>query len=480
MNAATDRLIHAFKWSMGAEVFAKALQPISFIVLARLLTPEDFGVMAAAMMVIGFSQIIWDAGMGKALIQRQSDIRVAANAAFWVNLGLGALVALTLYLLADRIAELIFHDARVEGVLQVMILHVLLEALASVHVALLQKDMQFHRLFWARFAAIGLPWLAAIPLAWYGMGYWALVVGTLVGQLLKVIILWRISSWRPGFDLRRSVSGEMAVFGAWVGLSGLLGWFYIWADSLIVGMFLGSHELGLYRTGSQLVSMAYAVMFGPLLAVLYSHFSQMNGDRERLGRALAKVVKVLTVVALPLGFLAFALQEPVESALFGPKWEGVGLIIGVMALTHGISWVVGANGEVYRAMGKPAYETVVMAFALVVYVAVYLATVNLGLEVFVWSRLALAVGAVFLHFYVAHRLLGLRVRPLLLHMGFTTLVASMFLILGPYSMWIFESPWLQLLAGGIGGLLVVGSLVLLFENRGVVRDIRHLLGRNIS
>ena len=178
---------------MGAEIASKAGEPLVFVILARLLTPEDFGVMAAALMVISFSQVFWDSGMGKALIQRQGDIDKAADAAFWINLVLGVAVAAVLFSLAASISEVFFHDDRVAGVLQVMTLQVFLGAIASVHVALLQKNMQFNRLFWVRFATVSLPGLASIPLAWGGMGYWALVGGTLLGQAAQVVMLWRIS-----------------------------------------------------------------------------------------------------------------------------------------------------------------------------------------------------------------------------------------------------------------------------------------------
>ena len=100
--------------------------------------------------------------------------------------------------------------------------------------------MGFKKLFWVRFTTVSLPGLASIPLALNGMGYWALVAGTLVGQLVQVMMLWRTSHWRPAFNFDIQIAKEMGRFGAWVGTSGLLAWFYVWADSLIVGMYLGT------------------------------------------------------------------------------------------------------------------------------------------------------------------------------------------------------------------------------------------------
>ena len=104
---------HALKWSFLSELASKAIQPIVFVVLARFLTPEDYGVMSSALMVISFSQIFWEAGMSKALIQRQGDVGEAANVAFWINIVMGCVIATVLYLVAGPVARTFFHDERV-------------------------------------------------------------------------------------------------------------------------------------------------------------------------------------------------------------------------------------------------------------------------------------------------------------------------------------------------------------------------------
>ena len=156
---------HALKWSFLSELASKAVQPLVFVILARLLTPEDFGVVAAATMVISFSQIFWEAGMGKAIIQYQGDRVAAANAAFWVNNALGVVVVGALVAISGWVADRIFHDPRVALVLWVMALQVFLSASVSVHVALLQKDMQFKHLFWVRLATVAGSGLGSV--AWW-------------------------------------------------------------------------------------------------------------------------------------------------------------------------------------------------------------------------------------------------------------------------------------------------------------------------
>jgi O-antigen/teichoic acid export membrane protein len=467
---------NALRWSFLSELAAKIVAPLVFIILARLLAPEDFGVIAAAMVVISFSQIFWEAGMGKAIIQYQGDRATAANAAFWINGALALAVAAILVAVAGAVADRVFHDERVALVLQVMALQVVLSAAVSVHTALLQKDMQFKPLFWVRLATVAIPGLISIPLALYGMGYWALIAGTLIGQFVQVVMLWRMSEWRPEWSFNAAVARELGGFGAWVAVSGLLAWFYVWADALIVGIYLGSHELGLYRTGNQFAMMIFAILFGPIVPVLYSHLSTMKQDRERLGKAIEKVIRVIILFAVPLALIVFSLADPIAAALFGNKWQGIGLIIGVMALMHGFSWVVGMNGEVYRAMGKPAYEAIVTSATLVIYLSAYLISIQQGFEVFVWTRLTLAMVALSLHLFVLRKVVPVTLTSIARYLLKITLISA-FVVTSVHFFLSQNLPsgWWQLTIGGVFNFVLVGMAIFVIERRGVLREVTDLV-----
>ena len=142
------------------------------------------------MVIISFSQVFSDAGLGKALIQRQDRVEESANVVFWLNLGIGLIIVAILIAAAPLIAGF-FHDERIAPVVQVLSLQILLAAFSSVHTALLQKDLNFKQLFWVRLATTAVPGIASIPLAINGMSYWALVAGTLLGQAVQGAVLWR-------------------------------------------------------------------------------------------------------------------------------------------------------------------------------------------------------------------------------------------------------------------------------------------------
>jgi PST family polysaccharide transporter len=413
--------ISALKWSFLAELATKLVQPMVFVILARFLTPEDFGVMTAALMIIAFSQIFWDAGMGKALIQRQTSIEAASNAAFWVNCSLAILISFVLYMCAEVIARNIFQDVRVTHVLQVMTLQIVLGALCSVQTALLQKDMGFKKLFWVRFLSVSLPGVASIPLAWHGLGYWALVGGTLLGQSVQVLMLWQISKWKPCFRFDAKVAKELSKFGIWVGLTGLLVWFYQWADSFVVGFYLGGHDLGLYRMGNQLVGFVFALLIVPILPVVYSALAASGFYKIDYDAAYNDLINKLVQVGMVLGVLVYVGFSGGGEFVLGDSWKGVGAIAAMFGLIHGFAWIVGFNGEYYRASGRPHFETFALMISMPIYLACYLFFASIGLKEFLYARFFLVFIGIAVHLFFISRFLSVDYRRL----GRNSLVTAM-------------------------------------------------------
>jgi PST family polysaccharide transporter len=467
----TSTFFNALKWSVAAEIASKAIQPLVFVILSRILIPEDYGIVAAAIMVISFTQIFWEAGMNKAIIQRQHNIEEAANVAFWINLLMGILVAFLLFFFSETIGSKVFHDLKVSNVLRVMTIQIILGAIASIHTALLEKGMKFNRLFWIRIITVALPGVFSIPLAIYGFSYWALIIGTLIGQAAQVIVLWKLSTWRPKFYFNNTIAKELMKFGSWVSLSGLLSWFYLWIDSLFIGTYLGTFQLGLYRTGNQFVSMIFGLLFAPILPVLYSHFSGIQFNIEKLGMVLFKVVRIITFISIPLAFLLYSLSDQIAVVVFGAKWEGVGFVIGMMALMHGYSWVVGANGEVYRAIGKPSFETFATSFTLLLYLTGYIISIRYGFKTFVLTRYFLAMIAMLIHIYFGWKAVRLSLVSLMKIVLVATFIGFVVLFLEQIIGTFINDNFFQITCVSLSSVLTVVLVLFFLEKNGLLKDL---------
>jgi O-antigen/teichoic acid export membrane protein len=441
--------VRALQWSVLGELGARLLGPVTFVVLARVLLPEDFGVVAAATVVTSFAQVVCEAGLAKALVQRAQPHPAAASVAFWINTGLGAVLMLLLLAGAPAVAQF-FGDARIAPALRALSPVLLMAALAAVPAALLQRELRFQPLFWARLAGAGLPALAGIPVALAGGGWWALVAGTLAGQAAQTLVTWRGAGWTPAGGFDRHVAAELLRFGRWALLAALFGWGYGWLDAVVVGRFLGSHEMGLYRTGSTLVTLVFGVLFTPLLPVLYSLFSKAQHDLPLLRESLLTVVRAVSLVALPVALALYVLREPLVLAVLGERWREATAVVGLIALMQGGTWLVAFNGEMYRAVGRPQAEAWVMGPMLVVYVAVYVVAVQGGLAAFLWSRVGLAVLGIAVHVLAARLVLRIPLRAWVRPFGSLVLAVAAVLWLSPWTaplavlaLWRLEWPLVQ-------------------------------------
>ena len=258
------------------EVVSCSASPLIFLILARLLSPADFGVVAVAMIVLNFSQMFWDAGLGKALVQREEAPENAANVVFWVNAVMGIAIYAIFFLAAPWIADF-FHCPASSPVLRVLGLQLVINSLSAVQASLFVRKLDFHRLFKIKLATAFLPGFCSIPLAFWGYGVWALVAGYLAGSLLNLGFLWWTSPWRPRWDFDWVLAHRLFRFGIWVMGESLAAWFLLWGDNLLVGRFLGVNALGVYSVAWNICTMIFGLALNPFLPVLYPTFSPARG-----------------------------------------------------------------------------------------------------------------------------------------------------------------------------------------------------------
>jgi O-antigen/teichoic acid export membrane protein len=398
----------AVKWAVLTEIVSRTAQPIVFIVLAKLLTPDDFGVVGTAMIAIAFCQMFWDAGLSKALVQTKEAHLDAAHVVFWTNLAMGLLIYAILFAGAPLIADF-FHSPKSSPVLQVLGLQVIIASLTSVQQALLVRDMGFQRLFWVKLITAFIPGLISIPLAFYGNGVWALVAGTLAGQTINLVLLWKLSSWRPQWKYDTVLARKLFSFGAWVVLESLGAWLMIWGDSVVVGRYLGVHDLGVYRVGVMIVAIIFGVMLNPIVPILFPSLSRLQDDRPALIKFFFRSNRIVMAIALPLGTGLLLTGSETATILFGNKWQGLAQVISILGFAMGISWMYCLNTEILRAIGMAKMTALIMWIHLIIYLPIYWVAVSYGLEAFVITRLGLVFLGMIIHVFFIVKLLGISV-----------------------------------------------------------------------
>lgn len=399
-----QKALHSVKWSVLIEAVSRTANPLILLILARFLTPSDFGVIATAMIGISFAQLFADAGLSKALVQTESESREAAVVAFWLNTALGVCTYIVFFFAAPFFAEF-FNVSGSSLVLRVLGLQIILASASSVQQALLVRELDFRPLFWAKFFSALVPGVFSIPLAFYGFGVWALVAGALSGQSLNLLILWSQSSWRPAMRMDLRLTKKLTGFGFWVLAEGFGAWLITWGDCLLLGKFLGVYELGVYRTGWTLVTIIFGLALNPFLPVVYSSLSRLQGDKAAVLHGFRKVNRVVIGVAMPMGIGLMLLGPEMSALLFDAKWLGLGQVLSILGLMVGLSWLVGINSQLYTAIGRPQINSKIIFMAILYYLPCYAIAAQKGLEVFLYTRLVVSLFALIIHFLVCKRML---------------------------------------------------------------------------
>lgn len=402
------KIIKASKWSTLSEVLSKAITPFTYLLLTRILAPDDFGIATIPIVIIAFCQILWDQGFSKAVVQRQGIDDNVANVAFWCNLGLSILLYFFLFLFSKNFAVL-FNSPDAFQVIRVQGLLVIVTSINAVYSSILLKHLDFRALFISRIIPAVITPLVSIPLALLEFGYWSLVFGTMAGVTVQFLILVMNSTWKPIFNFDTKVFRGALHFSTWSTFEGILSWFYLWFDSVIVGYYLSASDLGLYRTGSLMVNSLFAVVLSPIFPVLFATLTQYQFDSEMFYKIYRNATNIIVIIALFIGGLLFSSVDTIIPVFLNQQWRGIELVIMILGLSQSFSWLIASNTEAFRAKGKVKVVVLIMLVGTFYYLPTYVITSQAGLEKFLWARLVLVIVTIPLYLYYSEKILTISI-----------------------------------------------------------------------
>lgn len=360
------------KW--GKEVFWF----ISFVVLSRLLAPEAFGLVALASVFTAVVRIILDQGFSAAIVQRADLERKHLDTAFWMSVLIGILLTLG-GIAASGLLAAFFGEPRLAPILRWLSLSFIIGALSSTQIAILRRKLDFKSLAARSLPATMVGSIVAVGMAFAGFGVWSLVAQRLAIGLTGVIILWRASDWRPGFNLSREHYKELFTFGVSITGNNFLKAFTRRANDFLIGYFLGPTMLGFYTIGYRLVLVMIRLVTGITNAVAFPTFSRLQHNPKRMLRAFYKVTQYTNLLAIPVFIGLAALATELIPAILGEKWVPSIPVMQVLALIGILQSLLAFNGSIMRASGKPSWEFGIMLVTAVSSVIGFLLVVRFGI-----------------------------------------------------------------------------------------------------
>ena len=417
------RAVHGVFWTATSNWGNELSAFLVFAILSRLLDPEAFGLVALALVFVGFASVVADQGLTDALIQRKDLDERHLDAAFWMSVALGVVIAAFLAVFAVPISVALGERA-LAPVLVALGLTIPIGSSALVQRAILTRDLKFRSLALRTLVSIAVGSVIGVGAAFLGAGVWSLVAMRLATEIAAAIVLWRVVDWRPRFRFGRGASRELFHFGKHVVGYRLLNYANRNTDNLVIGAVLGPVALGFYTVGYRLLKLVLQITTNLIDSVAYPLYARLQHDPERFRRAYYKSTSYAALIAFPSFVALIALAPELVSVLFGPKWADSVPVMQVLALLGIVRTMSYLNTSMLTALGKPSWRFVIFGITTTLSVVAYLLVVKQGIVAVAWAATAVGCLIVPISYAAVNRLVHVDVHAYLKGIG-APLVASL-------------------------------------------------------
>jgi PST family polysaccharide transporter len=338
-------------WTGGGQALRQAIQVVASIALARLLTPDDFGLLGMTLIFMGVAQLFADFGIGAAIVQSRQVDRIVLSSCFWANAGAAILVSLLLAL-ASPFAGAFYGDPRVVPILLVLSSSLVLSGIIVVPRATLLRDMAFAQVAKAQVVGSLAGAVVAVMMAWLGLGVWSLVMQPIVGSAVTMVLVMAYAGWLPHLEFSWHRIRNLAGFSAGVLGSDLLNFANRNADNLLVGKFLGSGQLGYYSMAYQLMLYPLSQVSSVIVKVLFPALSRMQDDTLRLRQAYVRSISAIAFITFPMMIGLFAVSRDFVSVVFGEKWLAMLPVLDILCWVGMMQSIGTTLGTIYLSTGR--------------------------------------------------------------------------------------------------------------------------------
>ena len=347
IQAATSGL----RWVALSRIAKQLLQFITILVLARILQPEDFGLLAAAMMVIGFLNIFRDLGLAASIIQKKNATQNLISSLFWISIFVGIIVATFLVFIANPVSKF-FNTSDLSPILQVLAFNFIISSTSIIQQSLLEKDLKFELIAKLDTVSALFGSIAGIVCALLGLGVWSLVIQVMTSTSMFSLLIWIRKVWKPSLILDFSEIKSVAKFSTNLFGFNFLNYLVRNSDYLLIQKYLGEKLLGYYN-------LAYRIMLYPLeniaaivSRVMFPYYSKIQDDNYSYRNNYLIITNSIAIITFPMMLWLMSSVEIFVLALLGDKWSQVINLLFILAPVGLIQSVYSPAGVIYQSKGR--------------------------------------------------------------------------------------------------------------------------------
>ncbi len=406
MSSIKKETISGAKWGMLQKLTMQPLQLVYGMVLARLITPEEMGIVGLTAIFFAIAGQLANAGFGAALVRKLDLTDADTSTMFWFNLGMSFLMGLILFLLAPWFASF-YNQPELLWLTRVSAIMMFVNSSTSVHWTLYQcrRDFKTPAIVGCITSIAGMP--LCLGLAWLGWGVWALMWQGVFTSLLSLGIIWCISPWKPRCIFSSSSFRELFGFGSKLALSGILHVFYQNIRTFIIGKFYSPAQLGLYTRGTHISTVIPSTLEGILSNITYPILARLQNDDERLCHAYRMYIRTSTLVIAWISLAAMALAEPAVKLMYGENWSGCVIFLQIVALGVAVGHVCGINLNLLMVKGRSDLFLRLEIIKKSISLAMLFYAATISVEAICWASVLYTHIAIFINCYYTGKLLGL-------------------------------------------------------------------------
>ena len=341
----------SIKWSIVSQFGTQGMRFVVSIVLARLLVPNDFGLVAMATVVINFLDIFCQLGIEKIIIQKKYISNELLNTLFIFSLAVGMILSILLFIFAPLMGK-IYNDFRVLPILRFLSIIFLFSSFGIIHRSLLKRNMMFDLLAKIELIAASINGIISIVLALWGFRVWSIVIATVIYSLIFTVLLWIITPWRPQWIFNWQEVKRVLGFGLNFTGFQFVNYFTRNSDVFIIGTFLGASPLGFYSVANKLSKYPLELTNRALGKVLFPAFSKIQDDNDQFRRNYLRTCSGIALLAFPIFAGLSVLAKIFVSSLLGEKWVPIISLIIILAPISMIRSISNTVGQIYLAKGR--------------------------------------------------------------------------------------------------------------------------------
>lgn len=345
---------HGFSWNIANLILNKGLSVVVRLILARVLTPDQFGLFAMVTVALSLISILLDFGLQNTLIQKQRDrfTAIRMHTSFWFVMLAGLVWFLLFVVVGIPLLQHYYHEARLVPIAMWMSLSIPLSAMSLIPIVQLTRRMQFKKMVHAELVSLIISSIASIFFALNGYGVWSLVIGHLLAVMLSNLMLWQQVKWRPRQQFSLPILKNLLAYSLHLLGSKIIFFFRTNVDNLTIGALLGTTSLGLYALAylySEGIRQQVAAVIDKIMFPVYS---KLQHDQVQLKLSYLNVAKRMSLAMFPFSLCVMLFAEPIVNFVFGKQWHEAALLMPILMLNSMLFAISGPSAEMMQAIGK--------------------------------------------------------------------------------------------------------------------------------